>query len=249
MEKINVHDYQSGVIETYRDRPETIVYGEKDCYIKGEKSGEMQFCYTEDAPVKCGKRDYLTKVPNSEERLETVYELKKVFDRDSYENGKKYQDKVKRWLNWFANHKLSIRLLTKADKPQIDVLYKEWITVKELDEPMIRRYQNCTDAALSEETEISKQIIGLGMFNEEGKLLGFRTLYNRGDGWAFDLSNCVTRNDYKYLSEIFQVNTLKYMLDELKIDFYNLGLSDGSLRMHKTLLPNFDIPYYVVREQ
>ena len=86
------------------------------------------------------------------------------------------------------------------------------------------------------------------MFNEEGKLLGFRTLYNRGDGWAFDLSNCVTRNDYKYLSEIFQVNTIKYMLDNLGIEFYNLGLSDGSLRMHKTLLPNFDIPYYVVRD-
>lgn len=240
----NVHDYQDGVIYTYRDNPSKIEIGEKDIYIEGDKCGKMQFCLTEDAPVKCGKRDYLTPVEGSEERLETVYDLKKVFDRDSYENGKKYQDKVKRWLNWFTSHNLVIREITKDDLDQINVIYKEWVTVKELDEPMIRRYQNCTDAALAREHDI----IGLGMLNAEGKLLGFRTLYNRGDGWAFDLSNCVTRNDYKYLSEIFQVNTIKYMLDNLGIEFYNLGLSDGSLRMHKTLLPNFDIPYYVVRE-
>ena len=33
----------------------------------------------------------------------------------------------------------------------------------------------------------------------------------------------------------------------VKVKFYNLGLSDGSLRLHKTLLPNFDIAYYVIR--
>lgn len=248
--KINVHDYQPGVILTYRDNPSTLEHGPNYIYIEGDKCGKMQFCFTEDAEVLCSKRDYLVKVPGSEERLETVYDLEKVFNRETYENSKKYQDKVKRWLNWFSSHNLSIRVLAEADRSQIDELYKEWVTVKGLDESMIRRYQNCTNAALdpSQDQVVTKQILGLGMFNEEGKLLGFRTLYNRDDGWAFDLSNCVTRNDYKYLSEIFQVNTLKYMLENLGIEFYNLGLSDGSLRMHKTLLPNFDVAYYVVRD-
>lgn len=239
----NVHDYSLGTIICYRDNPKLEYF--EDCILATLPDGsQMQLCFTKDAPIKCAKRDYLEPVENSEERLETVYDLEKVFNRETYENAKKYQDKVKRWLNWFNSHELVIRKIDKNDKDQIDELYKEWITLKELDEPMIRRYQNCTDAALNED---EKTIIGLGMFNSEGKLLGFRTLYNREDEWAFDLSNCVTRNDYKYLSEIFQVNTLLFMKDNLNVKFYNLGLSDGSLRMHKTLLPNFDVAYYVVR--
>lgn len=242
---VHIHDYQPGVIHTYRDAPESITYDDTGIFIKGEKCGEMQFCYSPDTPVKCSKRDYLESVPNSEERLETVYETKVVFDRATYENGKKYQDKVKRWLNYFEKHGYVIRELTEADKDQVNALYKEWYTEKELDEPMIRRYQNCIDAVYNKNDSMC--FIGLGMFNSEGRLVGFRTLYKADDGWAYDLSNSVTRHDYNYLSEVFQVNTLKYLMENHNVEFYNLGLSDGSLRLHKTLLPNFDVAYYVVR--
>lgn len=244
MQKINIHDYQSGVIYTYRDNPK-VTKTDDSILIEGEKCGKMQFCLTKNAKIVYSKRDYLEPVENSEERLETVYDTEKVFDRSSYETSKKYQDKIKRWLNYFEKHNFSIReLINNTDKSEIEKLYKEWITLKELDEPMIRRYQNCIDAALDENI---KDIYIIGMFNESKKLVGFRTFYLRDDSWAFDLSNTVTRNEYKYLSEIFQVNTLKYLKDIYNVKFYNLGLSDGSLRLHKTLLPNFDIAYYVVR--
>lgn len=243
MFKTNVHDYQKGVWLTYRDNPKIRDF-ENYTLIGSAPQGQMQFCYTKDAPIICKKRDYLEYVENSEERLETVYDIEKVFDRSTYETSKKYQDKVKRWLNYFEKHKFSIQKLTKNNEEEIKKLYREWILLKNLDLAMIKRYQNCIDAAL-DKTENDIYIIG--MFNEEKNLVGFRTFYLREDHWAFDLSNTVTRSEYKYMSEIFQVNTLKYLKDIFKVNFYNLGLSDGSLRLHKTLLPNFDIAYYVVR--
>lgn len=239
----NVHDYDKGVIYCYRDNPEVTVQ-EKSILLKGDKCGEMQLCYTTDAPVLCQKRDYLEPVEGSEERLETVYDTEKVFNRETYENSKKYQDKVKRWLNYFEKNGFRVDYLKAEDLESVNKLYKEWCELKELDEPMIRRYQNCLDAAFNDELE---NIRIIGMFNGENKLVGFRTFSLRDDGWAFDLSNTVTRNDYKYLSEIFQVNTLKWLKEIVGVKFYNLGLSDGSLRLHKTLLPNFDVAYYVVR--
>lgn len=239
----NVHDYQKDIIKAYRDNPEVLEF---DDYIllKGEKCGLMQLCSSKDAKVVCGKRDYTQYVPGSEERLETVYDTEKVFNRESYENSKKYQDKVKRWLNYFEKHSFEIRDLTEENLEDVSRLYKEWYELKELDEPMIRRYQNCIDLAY-DKTCPTTYIIG--MFDEEKKLVGFRVVSQRDDGWAFDLSNSVTRSGYKYLSEIFQVNTLKYLKDVKGVKYYNLGLSDGSLRLHKTLLPNFDLPYYVIR--
>lgn len=242
--KVNVHDYDPGVILCYRDNP-TLQAAKDSILLRGDKCGEMQLCISKDAPVLCKKRDYLEPVEGSEERLETVYDTEKVFDRSSYENSKKYQDKVKRWLNYFEKNQFSIDYLNKEDHQEaVQALYKEWYELKELDEPMIRRYQNCIDYAFD---EFQDNIKIIGMFNGEGKLVGFRTFSLRDDGWAFDLSNTVTRNDYKYLSEVFQVNTLKWLKDNVKVKFYNLGLSDGSLRLHKTLLPNFDIAYYVIR--
>lgn len=243
MYKTNIHDYQKGVWLTYRNNPQIEEF-EDYTLIGSEIQEQMQFCYTKDAPIICKKRDYLERVENSEERLETVYDIEKVFDRASYENSKKYQDKIKRWLNYFEKHNFSIKKLNVENKEEINNLYKEWIDLKQLDDSMIRRYQNCINAALDENI---KDIFIIGMFNENNKLVGFRTFYIREDNWAFDLSNTVTRNEYKYLSEIFQVNTLKYLNEKFKVKFYNLGLSDGSLRMHKTLLPNFDIAYYVIR--
>lgn len=243
MYKTNIHDYQIGTIKTYRDNPKITILDDS-IFIEGEKCGQMQFCFSKDSKILCKKRDYLEQVENSEERLETVYDTEKVFNRESYETSKKYQDKVKRWLNYFEKHNFSIRELNIVDTDEIENLYKEWIYLKELDEPMIRRYQNCINAALDEN---EKDIYIIGMFNENKKLVGFRTFYLRDDNWAFDLSNTVTRTEYKYLSEIFQVNTLKYLKDIFNVKYYNLGLSDGSLRLHKTLLPNFDIAYYVVR--
>ena len=241
--EINIHDYDAGVIYTYRDAPK--IQYLKDCMLLELANGEsMQLCYSKDTSILCGKRDYLEPVDGSEERLETVYDTEKVFDRATYANSKKYQDKVKRWLNYFERNELSIRELQISDKDSVDVLYKEWYELKELDEAMIRRYQNCIDAAFDSTINNIKII---GMFNKEGKLLGFRTYSFRDDGWAFDLSNTVTRKDYNYLSEVFQVNTLKYLKDVANVKYYNLGLSDGSLRLHKTLLPCFDLAYYVVR--
>lgn len=239
----NIHDYQIGTIRSYRDDPK-ITFEKDYILLEGEKCGTMQLCFTKDAKVVCSKRDYLEPVENSEERLETVYDTEKVFDRATYENSKKYQDKVKRWLNYFTNNDFRIDVLEQENLKDVNKLYKEWYELKELDEPMIRRYQNCIDAAFNDDI---KDTIAIGMFNSENKLVGFRTVYTREDGWAFDLSNTVTRTDYKYLSEVFQVNTLKWLKDNLNVKFYNLGLSDGSLRLHKTLLPNFDIAYYVVR--
>lgn len=243
MFKTNIHDYQKGVWLTYRDNPKIRDF-ENYTLIGSDTQGQMQFCYTKDVPIICKKRDYLEYVENSEERLETVYDIEKVFDRATYENSKKYQDKIKRWLNYFEKHKFSIQKLTKSNEEEIRELYREWILLKNLDLAMIKRYQNCIDAALD---KAENDIYIIGMFNEEKKLVGFRTFYLREDHWAFDLSNTVTRTEYKYMSEIFQVNTLKYLKDIFKVNFYNLGLSDGSLRVHKTLLPNFDIAYYVVR--
>lgn len=239
----NVHDYSLGTLICYRDNPK-LEHFENYMLATLPDGSQMQFCFTKDAPVKCAKRDYLEPVENSEERLETVYDTEKVFDRATYENSKKYQDKVKRWLNYFTNNDFRIDVLEQENLEEVNKLYKEWYELKELDEPMIRRYQNCIDAAFNDDI---KDTIAIGMFNSENKLVGFRTVYTREDGWAFDLSNTVTRTDYKYLSEVFQVNTLKWLKDNLNVKFYNLGLSDGSLRLHKTLLPNFDIAYYVVR--
>lgn len=240
----NIHDYQVGVIKTYRDNPKITEFDDY-LLLEGEKCGTMQLCFSKDAKVVCQKRDYLERVENSEERLETVYELDKVFDRSSYETSKKYQDKVKRWINWFERNNYDINLLREEDDLEdVNRLYKEWYTLKQLDEPMIRRYQNCLDAAFDKSDDT---IFGIGMFDHAYRLVGFRTIYKREDGWAFDLSNTVTRNEYKYLSEVFQVNSLKWLKDTLDVKFYNLGLSDGSLRLHKTLLPNFDVAYYVVR--
>lgn len=239
----NVHDYSLGTLICYRDNPK-LEYFENYILATLPDGSQMQLCFTKDAPVKCAKRDYLEPVENSEERLETVYDTEKVFDRATYENSKKYQDKVKRWLNYFTNNDFRIDVLEQENLEDVNKLYKEWYELKELDEPMIRRYQNCIDAAFNDDI---KDTIAIGMFNSENKLVGFRTFYIREDGWAFDLSNTVTRTDYKYLSEVFQVNTLKWLKDNLNVKFYNLGLSDGSLRLHKTLLPNFDIAYYVVR--
>lgn len=243
MYKTNIHDYQLGVLKTYRDNPKIEEF-EDYFLIESNYHGKMQFCYSKNAPIVCEKRDYLEQVDNSEERVETIYEIDKVFDRSSYETGKKYQDKVKRWLNYFEKHNYSIKELSANSKKEVNDLYSEWINLKGLDEAMIKRYQDCINFAFNE-SENSIKIIG--MFDENNKLVGFRTFYMRDDGWAFDLSNTCTRNSYKYMSEIFQVNTIKYLKDTYKVNFYNLGLSDGSLRLHKTLLPNFEISYFVVR--
>lgn len=246
----NIHDYQPQVIRIYRDNPK-ITEHEKSLLLEGNpmflgQDGKMQLCYSADAPILCDKRDYVCRVENGEERLETVYDIDTVFDRERYSTAKRYQDKVKRWLNYFEKHNFEIRKLTEADLDSINLLYKKWYEVKNLDDFMILRYRNCILDALN--TDYKDTTI-IGMFDENKKLVGFRTLALREDRWAFDLSNSCSRDedDYKYLSEIFQVNSLKWLRDNMNVKYYNLGLSDGSLRLHKTLLPNFDIHYYVVR--
>lgn len=249
--KTRIHDYQLGVIKTYRNNP-TVTKHEDYMLLSDTNGPIMQLCYTSGAEKICTKRDYLDRVKGSEERLETVYDLGKVFTRSTYKNAKKFQDKVGRWLKYVQKRSIIFCMfdtganpLGEGIKEAVQQLYKEWCELKNLDKDMIIRYQNCIDAAFDTNDHT---IRGLGMFDlETKKLLGFRVAYFGEDNWAYDLCNVVTRNDYKYLSEVFQVNSLLFLQEELDVEFYNLGLSDGSLRIHKKLLPSFDISYFVIR--
>ena len=251
----NLHDFQIGVLLTYRNNPIVLKEAENSIlleYVSLSDSNckdQLQLCFAPDAEILSLKRNYTIKAENAEFhaelRTETVYNLESVFARESYKDGKTFGKKVSRWLNWAANNKYYIQELTLKDKEIVYNLYQEWISDKtDLDKAMIKRYQNCIDAGLN-------QISGckaFGIFNNNGKLIGVRIIYLKGNNWAFDLISFATHSDYPQLGEVFRVNLLQFMMNELNVKYFNLGLNDGEkLTQHKHSLPHEDLEYWVVR--
>lgn len=250
---IHIHDYQLPVLYTYRNLPQKLKEFSKDdksfqinneCFYVDNSVTEEEI----KDKVRAGYSvNSLVKFNGATKRCEIVYDLEEVFNRDSYENAKKYNKRIVQPINYFERENIEIRLLEDSEKETALQLYDMWCNQKLSDEKLFKimfpvaRYRNCLDYAIQNKLPELKAI---GCFMQS-KLLGFRVVSTSGE-YCYDLAYITDREQTlcANFSERFNVAILKWLKDNYGIRYFNCGLAEGSLKKFKQHLPNKELIYY-----
>lgn len=255
--KTHIHEFQVGILYSYADLPKAFEQGKfkifkngdfiiKDTYYYAHEYNAIEFANI----LKRYNVISLYHLPalKPEKRCEVTYNLDEVFNRQSYASGKKYRDKVTRGLNYFKRNNITVREMRIEEIPKALSLYNQWCDYKLKVEKVfaimfpVARYRRTLTSAYK--GEITHSMRNLGVFTQEGKLLGFRSIYSHNDE-AYDGAYITNRNaDITDFSEFFEIATLKYMKENFGVKFFNCGLSTGKLKDFKKHLPNKEITYY-----
>ena len=250
---IHVHDYQLPVLYCYRNIPKTMKEFTSDnkSFQLNKEWFFIDETVTENEIVEKVKDGFavnsLLKFAGAAKRCEIVYDLDEVFNRDNYENAKKYNKRIIQPINYFERENIEIRLLIKEDRDLAITLYDMWCEQKLSDEKLFRimfpvaRYRNCLDYAIENKLPELKAI---GCFMQ-GKLLGFR-IVSTSEQYCYDLAYITDREQTvcAKFSERFNVSILKWLKDNYGIKYFNCGLAEVSLKKFKQHLPNKELIYY-----
>lgn len=153
-----IHEFQPGVIYTYRDLPKLVKQNQISIYKTGNFSIKDTFYLFSKMPVENIRKILLKQSVlsplyiaafNPEKRCETSYLLSEVLDRQYYETSKKFRKYVTKGLTFFKRSGFSIRPLKSYDAEEAIRLYRRWVKYKYENYNIFRimfpekRYERC----------------------------------------------------------------------------------------------------------
>lgn len=258
VENVASHDYNLGVLITYKKLNELDEQGFVDVYEDGfslrinkrktefyfvQQVSEERFHNIRNKGYRVVTLDKVEGVEGTVKRTEIVYELSKVFKKESYPNKKKRYQRIVYPFKKINDLGVTIKEIDSEHHGDVKRVHDSWIKRKLNNEKVhqntlpTQRYLRAYELGLS-----VPQIKTFGAFNNEGELFSFRTVSFKDDR-CYDLSFVTDEKIDSQINEYLNTVFLRKLYDE-GIKTFNTGLSEGSLKRFKKHLPHFEIHTY-----